>query len=100
MTRVHSIYACVYCYAILWEKLSYIEGSNNTQMNSKRPYKHILKNLFHEQATEIIPLLLPGYQVKKDLDVEIPDLKSTQLERPPGDQDHGLGGQCVPQAKV
>ena len=22
-------------------------------MNGKRPYKHILKNLFHEQATEI-----------------------------------------------
>ncbi len=69
-------------------------------MNSKRPYKHILKNLFHEQATEIIPLLLPGYQVKQVLDVEMPELKSTELERPPSDLEQGLVGLALPEAKV
>ena len=65
------------CYGILWEMLWYKEGSDNRQMNGKRPYNHILKNLFHEQATEIIPLLLPEYRVEQVLDVEMPELKST-----------------------
>ncbi len=81
---------------MLW----YIEGSDITQMNSKRPYKHILKNLFHEQATEIIPLLLPGYRVEQVLDVEMPDLKSTGIEGPPGELEQGLVGLVLPEARV
>ncbi len=81
---------------MLW----YIEGSDNTLMNSKRPYKHILKNLFHEQAIEIIPLLLPGYQVKQVLDVEMPDLKSTDSEDLPGELEQGLVGLALPEARV
>ncbi len=61
-------------------------------MDGKRPYKHILKNLFHEQATEIIPLLLPGYRVEQVLDVEMPELKSTPTEDPPGELEQGLVG--------
>src|SRR5436853_6812905 len=71
-----------------------------TQMKSKRPYTHILKNLFHEQATEIIPLLLPGYQVKQVLNVEMPDLKSTEIEGPPGELEQGLLGLVLPEATV
>ncbi|MFL5699312.1 MAG: hypothetical protein ACJ797_19690 [Ktedonobacteraceae bacterium] len=69
-------------------------------MNSKRPYNHILKNLFHEQATEIIPLLLPGYRVEQVLDVEMPDLKSTEMEGPPGELEQGLVGLALPEARV
>jgi hypothetical protein len=69
-------------------------------MNSKRPYRHILKNLFHEQATEIIPLLLPGYRVEQVLDVEMPDLKSTEIEGPPGELEQGLVGLVLPEARV
>jgi len=69
-------------------------------MNSKRPYQHILKNLFHEQATEIIPLLLPGYQVEQVLVVEMPDLKSTEMEGPPGELEQGLVGLVLPEARV
>src|SRR5438045_9363670 len=68
--------------------------------NSKRPYKHILKNLFHEQATEIIPLLLPGYRVKQVLDVEMPALKSTEIEGPPSELAQGLVGLVLPEAKL
>src|SRR5436853_7786148 len=76
------------------------EGSDNTLMNSKRPYKHILKNLFHEQAREIIPLLLPGYWVEQVLDVEMPDLKSTEMEGPPGELEQGLVGLVLPEARI
>src|SRR2546428_2044118 len=76
------------------------EGSDNTQMNSKRPYKHILKNLFHEQAREIIPLLLPEYRVEQILDVEMPDLKSTSIEGPLGELEQGLVELALPEAKV
>src|SRR5438445_614626 len=76
------------------------EGSDNTQMNSKRPYKHILKNLFHEQASEIIPLLLPGYRVEQVLDIEMPELKSTEIEGPPDELEQGLVQLALPGAKV
>jgi hypothetical protein len=69
-------------------------------MNGKRPYKHILKNLLHEQASEIIPLLLPGYQVRQVLDVEMAELKTTPIERPPGDFDRGIVGLALPGATV
>ncbi len=69
-------------------------------MNSKRPYKHILKNLLHEQATQIIPLLLPGYRVEQVLDVELPELKSTEIEGPPGKLEQGLVGLVLPEATV
>lgn len=69
-------------------------------MKSKRPYKHILKNLLHEQAMEIIPLLLPEYQVEQILDVEMPELKSTEIEGPPGELEQGLVGLVLPEAKV
>src|SRR5438132_14214579 len=77
-----------------------IEGNDTTQMNSKRPYKHILKNLFHEQATEIIPLLMPGYQIERALDVEIPELKSTEVASSPSDLDQGLVGLVMPEAQL
>ncbi len=69
-------------------------------MNSKRPYKHILKNLLHEQATQIIPLLLPGYRVEQVLDVELPELKSTEIESPPSKLEQGLVGLVLPEATV
>ncbi|GAC1348035.1 MAG: hypothetical protein NVSMB27_14820 [Ktedonobacteraceae bacterium] len=87
-------------YGILWEMLWRMQGSDNIQMNSKRPYKHILKNLFHEQAIEIIPLLLPEYRVVQVLDVEMPDLKSTYVEGPPGGLEQGLVGLALPEARV
>jgi hypothetical protein len=68
--------------------------------NKKRPYKHLLKNLFHEQATEIIPLLWPDYEVKRVLDVEMPDLKSTPIEGPVSPLEEGLVGIALPGAKV
>lgn len=88
---------------LLWytlENVVNMEGSDRTQMNGKRPYKHILKNLLHEQATEIIPLLLPGFQVTQVLDVEMPELKSTLVERPPNDLDRGIVGLALPGATV
>ena len=69
-------------------------------MNSKHPYKHILKNLLHEQATELIPLLLPEFQVKQVLDIEMPELKSTEIEGPPSQMQQGLVGLVLPEAKV
>jgi hypothetical protein len=69
-------------------------------MNGKRPYKHILKNLFHEQATEIIPLLLPKYRVQQVLDVELPDLISTEIEGPPSELEQGLVKLALPEAEV
>jgi hypothetical protein len=69
-------------------------------MKSKRPYTHILKNLLHEQATEIVPLLLPGFQVKQVLDVEMPELKSTEIEGSPSEMDKGLVGLILPEAQV
>lgn len=69
-------------------------------MNSKRPYTHILINLFHEQATELIPLLLPGFQVEQVEDVEMPDIKSTYIERPPNPLEEGLVGLVMPEATV
>lgn len=81
-------------------KSEHIEGSNTGQMSSKRPYKHILKNLFHEQATEIIPLLLPGFQVEKVLDVEMPELKSTFIAGPPSELEQGIVKLAVPEAEV
>ena len=77
-----------------------MEGSDHTQMNAKRPYKHILKNLLHEQADEIIPLLLPGFQVKQVLDVEMPELKTTLSDEPPSDFDQGIAGLALPEATV
>ncbi len=69
-------------------------------VNKKRPYKHLLKNLFHEQATEIIPLLWPGYRVEKVLDVEMPELKSTPIEGPPGALEAGMVDFFLPGATV
>src|SRR5437868_3353058 len=72
-------------------------------MQSKRPYKHILKNLFHEQATEIIPLLLPEFQVTRVIDVELPELRQIPMEEPPSVLEQGivgLAGLAVPEAKI
>ena len=69
-------------------------------MNNKRPYNDLLKNLFHEQATEIIPLLLPDYHVEEILDIEMPDLKSTPIANPPTPLDEGIVGLILPEAKV
>src|SRR5579884_3442837 len=69
-------------------------------MKSKRPYKHLLKNLFHEQAAEIIPVLLPKYQIEQVLDVELPELSSTEIEGPPTPFEEGLVALALPEAKV
>ncbi len=69
-------------------------------MSSKQPYTHILKNLFHEQATELIPLLLPGFQVKQVLDIEMPELKSTLIEGPPSELEQGIVKLALPEAEV
>ncbi|HEV7235551.1 MAG TPA: hypothetical protein VGN15_05170 [Ktedonobacteraceae bacterium] len=69
-------------------------------MNNKRPYTHILKNLFHEQATEIIPLLLPKYRVEQVLNIELPELKSTYIEGSPGKFEEGLVELALPGATL
>jgi hypothetical protein len=69
-------------------------------MNKKYPYQHILKNLLHEQATEIIPLLLPKFQVKQSLDIEMPELKSTEIAHAPDELDQSVVGMVLPEAKV
>src|SRR5260370_12461433 len=69
-------------------------------MNSKRPYKHILKNLLHEQATQIIPLLLHGYRVEQVLDIELPELKSTEIEGPPAKLEQRLVELVLPEPTV
>lgn len=69
-------------------------------MESKRPYKHILKNLFHEQAAEIIPLLMPGYRVEQVLNIEMPELESTYIEGSPGPMGEGLVQFVAPGAQV
>ncbi len=69
-------------------------------MSSKRPYTHILKNLFHEQATELIPLLLPGFHVERVIDVEMPELKSTYVEGQVDEMDKELVGLALPGAVV
>ena len=57
-------------------------------------------HLFHEQATEIIPLLWPDYRVEQVLDVEMPDLKSTPIEGPPDPLAEGIVGLALPGATV
>lgn len=69
-------------------------------MNSKRFYKHILKNLFHEQAAEIIPLLMPGFYVKRAIDVELPDLKATLIPGSAGEMEQGIVGLALPGAQI
>jgi len=69
-------------------------------MDSTRPYKHILKNLFHEQATEIIPLLMPEYRVDQVIHVEMPELKSTYIEGTPGPFEQGLAQVALPGVTV
>ncbi len=77
-----------------------MQGSHITQMKSKRPYKHILKNLLHEQAREIIPLLVPKYQIEQVLDVELPDLISTEIEGSPNEFDQALVSLVLPETEV
>ena len=69
-------------------------------MSAKRPYTHILKNLLHEQADEIIPLLLPKFRVKQTLDIEMAELKTTLVERPTSEFDQGLVGLAMPDATI
>jgi hypothetical protein len=69
-------------------------------MDNKRPYTHILKNLFHEQAAEIIPLLMPGYRVEQVLMVEMPELESTYIEGSPDPVAEGLTNLALPGTKV
>lgn len=69
-------------------------------MNGKRPYTHVLKNLFHEQAEELIPLLLPGFLVKQVLDIEMPELRTIETNEQPGEMEKGLVGWVVPEAKL
>jgi hypothetical protein len=69
-------------------------------MKSQRPYRHILKNLFHEQATEIIPLLLPEYRVDDTLPVEIPELKITPIDRPVNEFDEAIVNLALPGAQL
>lgn len=81
-----------------------IEESDTTQMNAKRPYKHILKNLFHEQATELIPLLMPGFWVKQVLNVEMPELRTIEIDKHPDRMEEelagGIAGLVLPGAKI
>lgn len=69
-------------------------------MKSKRPYTHILKNLLHEQAIEIVPVLLPELQVEQVLDIEMPELKSTPIEGPPSEFHKGLANLAMPGVEV
>ncbi len=69
-------------------------------MDSKRPYDDLLKNLFHEQAIELIPLLRPDYQITEVFDIEMPELRSHPLERSPSPLEEGLVGLAIPEAKI
>ncbi len=69
-------------------------------MKGKRPYEHILKNLFHEQATEIIPLLREGWRVTQVLDIELPTLKTKEIKREPSDMEQGLTSLVLPGAQI
>ncbi|HZR44172.1 MAG TPA: hypothetical protein VFB12_28930, partial [Ktedonobacteraceae bacterium] len=69
-------------------------------MNKKPPYTHLLKNLFHEQTSEIIPLLWPEYRVEEVLEIEIPALKSTSIEGPPEPLTEGIVGLALPGATI
>ena len=69
-------------------------------MQNKRLYKHILKNLFHEQATEIVPLLRPDWQVTQAFEIELPTLKTKELERKATDFETGLVNMALPEAEV
>jgi hypothetical protein len=69
-------------------------------MTAKRPYNHILKNLFHEQATEIIPLLMPGFHVLQVIDVELPELKTIEIARPVSELERGVAKLALPEAEV
>lgn len=69
-------------------------------MQTKRPYTHILKNLFHEQAAEIVPLLLPGYRIEQPIDVELPAMNSIEIEGPPGKFEEGIVGLVLPGATI
>jgi len=69
-------------------------------MQNKKLYKHILKNLFHEQAIEIIPLLRPGWQVTQAFEIELPTLKTKEVKREPTDIEKGLTSLALPGAEV
>ena len=69
-------------------------------MTSKRPYTHILKNLFHEQAEEIVPLLLPNFRVEGSFEVELPEFTSTPRAIPPDPIEKGLVNMILPEATV
>jgi hypothetical protein len=69
-------------------------------MKSKRPYRYILKNLFHEQATEIIPFLFPEYQITQAIDIELATIKTTPLEHAHTDMEQGLTELVLPGAQI
>lgn len=69
-------------------------------MQNKRPYTHILKNLFHEQAEEIVPLLMPRFRIEEIFEVELPDLESTPRATQPSEVEKGLVGLILPGATV
>src|SRR5258708_38002321 len=69
-------------------------------MQNKRPYTHILKNLFHEQAEEIVPLLMPRFQIEEIFEVELPILKSTPRATPPNKAEQGLVELILPEATI
>ncbi len=69
-------------------------------MKSKRLYTHILKNLFHEQATEIVPLLFPEYQITQAIDIELATIKLTPLQRAHTDMEEGLTRLLMPGAEI
>ncbi len=69
-------------------------------MASKRPYTHILKNLFHEQAQEIVPLLIPNFRVEGSFEVELPEFESAPRATPPGPMEEGLVNIILPEATV
>lgn len=77
-----------------------MKGDHAGAMSNKRPYTHILKNLFHEQATELIPLLLPEYHVEEVLDVEMPELRTFDDDEPPSEFDQGIVKLAMPEATL
>ncbi len=69
-------------------------------MTSKRLYTHILRNLFHEQAAEIVPLLMPRFRIEGTFEVELPSLESTPRATSPSDIEEELVGMALPGATV
>jgi hypothetical protein len=69
-------------------------------MSTKGPYDQIRKNLFNEQATAIITLLMPGFKVLQVIDIELPELRTIEIAGPASELEKGVAKLVLPEAQV